>query len=148
MPDFGAQLVFASEQDLASAKDANETPRILIVEDDYLIASEMEGALGQAGFDVVGVATSAEEALELGAAKRPALAVIDIRLAGKRDGVDTAIELFAKHGIRCVFATAHYNGDTRARARPANPLAWVPKPYTMRALVETIRGVLRDLRRN
>jgi two-component system, response regulator PdtaR len=54
--------------------------RILIVEDDYLVASEMETALIQARFDVAGIATCASEALELVAAERPTIAIMDIRL--------------------------------------------------------------------
>jgi hypothetical protein len=41
--------------------------------------------------------------------------------------------------------TAHHNPDARARARPANPLAWLPKPYTMPSLVEVVRRALADL---
>lgn len=99
----------------------------------------------QAGLEIAGIANSAEESLELAAAERPALVVMDIRLNGKRDGVDAALELFATHGIRCVFATAHQTADAHARAEPAQPLAWVPKPYTMRTLVEVVRQAVREL---
>src|ERR1700744_6212683 len=81
--------------------------RILIVEDDLLIASQMEAALDEARFDVIGLAASGEEALELAKNEAPVLAVVDIRLAGDRDGVDTALDLFRSHGIRCIFASAH-----------------------------------------
>jgi len=139
------QLVFARDDDLGSRKSPTHLVRILVVEDDYLIASEMEHALTKAGYRVTGIAASAEEALELAAAEHPALAVMDIRLGGKRDGIDAALELFARHRIRCIFATAHQTAEARERARPANPLAWVPKPYSMSSLVEVVRRVLRDL---
>ena len=54
---------------------------------------------------------------------------MDVRLGGQRDCVDAAINLFSLHGIRCLFATAHHTPETPARAEPANPLAWVSKPY-------------------
>jgi DNA-binding NarL/FixJ family response regulator len=120
--------------------------RILIVEDDFLVASDMESGLKEAGIEVAGVASSAEEAVELAKAERPALAVMDIRLAGKRDGIDAALELFATLGIRSVFATAHHDESTRTRAQPARPLAWVPKPYAMATLVEAVRRALRETR--
>jgi hypothetical protein len=71
---------------------------------------------------------------------------MDIRLSGQRDGVDAAIDLFSLHGVRCVFATAHHAADTRLRAKPANPLAWVAKPYTMQALITVVRKVVQDVR--
>ncbi len=119
---------------------------ILIVEDDFLIAAQMEGTLQQAGFQVAGVAVSADEALEYAAAERPLLCVMDIRLSGERDGVDAAIDLFHAHGIRCIFATAHSDLDVRRRAAAAAPLGWLQKPYTMSSLVTMVRQAVRDLR--
>jgi len=132
---------------LGSGERPAESGRILIVEDDYLVATEIEAALADAGFDLAGVAASAEEALQLAAAQRPSLVVMDIRLAGDRDGIDAAIELFREHGIRCIFATAHYDADTRSRAVAAAPLGWLQKPYAVATLLQMVRQALRDLRR-
>jgi DNA-binding NarL/FixJ family response regulator len=144
-PRVRPRAVFAHDDVERAGNGPAEAARILIVEDDYLVASEMEAALAQAGFEIAGLASSAEEALQLAAGQHPALVVMDIRLDGPRDGIDTALELFATRGIRCVFVTAHHNADARARARPANPLAWLPKPYTMPSLVEVVRRALADL---
>ena len=119
---------------------------ILIVEDDVLIASEMEAALSDDGFDIVGMATTGKEALQLAEAQSPALVVMDIRLAGERDGIDTALELFRLHGIRCIFASAHSDDGTRQRAAPAAPLGWLQKPYVMDSLTAMVRAALRELR--
>lgn len=116
--------------------------RILVVEDDHLVAMNIESALLDAGMVVTGIASTAEKAVELGEATRPDLAVMDIRLAGKRDGVEAALELFERFGIRCVFASAHYDEATRKRAEPARPLAWIPKPYQTDALVRAVHEVL------
>jgi DNA-binding NarL/FixJ family response regulator len=145
VPHVRPRAVFAHDDVARAGNGPAEAARILIVEDDYLVASEMEAALAQAGFEIAGPAASAEEALQLAAGQHPALVVMDIRLDGPRDGIDTALELFATRGIRCVFVTAHHNPDARARARPANPLAWLPKPYTMPSLVEVVRRALADL---
>src|SRR5262249_22503242 len=110
--------------------------RILIVEDDYLVGAQMETSLAQAGVDVVDQAGSLEGALELAAWSVAALAVVDIRLAGRRDGIETAIELRRRHGVRSVFAAAHLGPDVRERAAPADPVGWLAKPYTMLALVQ------------
>jgi two-component system, response regulator PdtaR len=118
---------------------------ILIVEDDFLIASQMEIALKDAGFEVAGIAVSGGEALERAAAHRPMLCIMDIRLFGRSDGVDAALELFRTHGIRCIFATAHSDDDVRRRAAAAKPLGWLPKPYTMASLVALVRQAVSEI---
>ena len=121
--------------------------RILVAEDDFIVAMDVEAALIEAGFGLVGIVASAEAAIELAAAERPILAVMDVRLAGRRDGIDCALELFEKHKIRCIFATAHLDEETRRRAMPAVPLGWLQKPYTMASLVEIIQIALGELGR-
>lgn len=111
-----------------------------------MIASEMEAALAAAGFDVIGIVPTGEEALELVRTNAPHLTLVDIRLAGDRDGVDTALELFRAHGIRCIFASAYSDRDARRRAEPAAPLGWLQKPYTMTSLVELVQAAAAQLR--
>ncbi len=116
--------------------------RLLIVEDDFLIAMEAEAALSEAGFSVLDVATTAEEAFALARQHQPEVVVMDIRLAGQRDGIDAAGDLYRELGLRCIFATAHDDQRTRARAEPYGPLGWLTKPYTMASLVSLVRAVL------
>jgi DNA-binding NarL/FixJ family response regulator len=135
-----ATRVFAKDDPVAV--DGPEPPRILIIEDDFLVASELQAGLSEAGFDVIGIAMTADEAIAMAKAERPVLAIVDIRLAGRRDGVEAAIELLQAHSIRSIFATAHADPETRRRAQPAAPLAWVVKPYNASALVPLIRQAL------
>ncbi len=104
----------------------------------------MEAGLLDAGFVVTGIAASAEEALRLAGAERPDLVVMDIRLSGKRDGTDAARQIFERHGIRSLMATAHYDEKTRGRADPAAAAGWLPKPFTIPALVTSIRAALTE----
>ena len=113
-------------------------PRVLVVEDDFLIAMQTEIALTAAGFEVIGPATTAEEAVALAHEAQPSLAVMDIRLASSRDGIDAARQLYQDLAIRCIFATAHDDAHTRGRAEPYAPLGWLPKPYTMAPLVAVV----------
>ena len=145
LPPHRPRLVFARDDLSGTDKRLPEVTRILVVEDDYLVAMQIEAALQEAGLETAGIAATAEEAIELAVSQRPALAVMDIRLSGKRDGIDAAVELFREHGVRCVFATAHNDRDTRVRAEPAFPLGWLQKPYTMASLVEIVRQALNDL---
>jgi DNA-binding NarL/FixJ family response regulator len=146
LPPRRPRLESARDDLSGTHKRLPEATRILVVEDDYLVAMQIEAALAEAGLETAGIAATAEEAIELAGSQRPALAVMDIRLSGKRDGIDAAVELFREHGVRCVFATAHNDRDTRVRAEPAFPLGWLQKPYTMASLVETVRQALSDLK--
>ena len=119
-----------------------EPARILVVEDDFLIAMQTEAALAAAGFHVIGTAATAEQALELAEKEHPVLAVMDIRLASKRDGIDAARELYHELNIRCIFATAHDDETTRKRAAPYAPLGWLAKPYTTASLIALVTDAL------
>ena len=70
---------------------------------------------------------------------------MDIRLIGRVDGVDAALEIFRDTGIRCIFATAHYDASVRTRAQAADPLGWLPKPYAPHALIAMVRHALAKL---
>src|ERR1043166_8568219 len=88
-----------SAEGSTSGTHSESSDRILIVEDDLLIASQIEVALTDAGFQIVGTASTGKEALELAKLQSPTLVVMDIRLPGDRDGIDTALDLFRSHGI-------------------------------------------------
>ena len=135
----------ASSQGRSSVA-TDDAARILIVEDDYLAATEIEAALIEGGFEVAGIAHSAEHAVQLAKTERPTLAVMDIRLASRRDGIEAALEIFQETGIRCIFATAHHDTEMRSRAQPAAPLGWLPKPYSMHSLLLLVRQALAQLR--
>jgi two-component system, response regulator PdtaR len=120
-------------------------PCILVVEDDFLVGLELETGLEEAGYEVAGVAATADEATELAGARRPALVVMDVRLASERDGVEAAIEIYRTLGIRSLFASAHVDAQVRARAEAARPLGWVSKPYRVETLVRAVGEALREV---
>jgi two-component system, response regulator PdtaR len=125
------------------AKNSGLPIRILIVEDDFFVATALENHLQDAGYEVVGIAATAEEAIQIAGERAPALAIMDIRLAGPKDGVDTAIAISSLFQIPSIFATAHGDVETRRRAEKANPLGWVSKPYSNEAVVAAVRSALR-----
>jgi DNA-binding NarL/FixJ family response regulator len=145
LPPVGPRDTRSKAGGSGAREQQQEAARILIVEDDFLIAMQTETALTEAGFDVVGVAATAEEAIAFAREQRPALAVVDIRLASERDGIDAASELFRELNIRCIFATAHDDPGTRLRADPYAPLGWLAKPYTMVSLIILVNEALSRL---
>jgi two-component system, response regulator PdtaR len=116
--------------------------RILVVEDQYFVAVDCELNLRAAGFDCVGLATTAKEAVELAERERPDLILMDIRLASRADGVEAAIVIYERLGIRCIFASGHADSTVRRLAERARPLGWLDKPYTCDALLDAVRGGL------
>ena len=119
--------------------------RLLLVEDDFLVGMEAEFGLAEAGYEVAGIAASAEEAVMLAERERPLLVVMDIRLAGERDGIDAAIEIRRRLGIGSLFASAHADPAMRARAEAADPLGWVVKPYRVSTLAEAVAKAVEKL---
>ena len=116
--------------------------RILIVEDNQFVARQCQRALTDAGCEVVDVVTSADEAVRVALERRPQLVLMDIYLPGKRDGVDAAIEIFERCGIRSIFASAPADAVVKARAEIARPLAWLPKPFSDRKLLATVESAI------
>ncbi|MDX8434348.1 response regulator [Mesorhizobium abyssinicae] len=144
---FKPQIVFSRDDVSGGPAEITQSHLILIVEDDYLIALDIEAGLLAEGFSLAGLATSADQAISMAISTKPALALMDIRLLGKRDGVDAALELYRELGIRCIFTTAHGDRDVRLRAEAAKPLGWVQKPYSIATLIDAIRNGFQELQK-
>lgn len=120
--------------------------RVLVVEDEWLVSMEIETILENAGFQVVGVAVSADEAVRMAETERPDLVMMDIRLKGRGDGVDAALEINRRLGLRCLFVSAYTDDRMRERAQAARPLGWLSKPFSDRQLLKTLQAALRGLK--
>jgi DNA-binding NarL/FixJ family response regulator len=129
-----------------TVEEPRPNPRVLIVEDEFLVATEIEAGLSENGFDVVGIATTAAEAIRLAKTERPTLIVMDIRLHGRRDGIEAATEIYEPTGIRCLFATAYTEPRMQERAQPAAPLGWLAKPYAIEGLIAAVGAALNQLK--
>ena len=123
-------------------EEGDPSHQILIVEDEFFVALDLETTLRTAGFDVVGVTGNAVEAVRLAEAHQPSVVIMDVRLAGDRDGIDAAIEIFERFGIRCIFATAHHDPGTIARASRANAAGWLSKPYSSESLLAAVEAAV------
>lgn len=99
--------------------------RILIVEDEYLVAANVEAALEERGFETVGIAPDMEAALSL-AASKPDLALVDIHLRDGPTGPEIARRLAEEYGVRVLFVTA--NSNIVREKPPAGILGVLGKP--------------------
>jgi two-component system cell cycle sensor histidine kinase/response regulator CckA len=112
--------------------------RVLVVEDEALIAEEIHDRLTRLAFDVVGVEDTGEGAVRMADRTRPDLVLMDIRLKGHMDGIAAAAEIRRDLDIPVVFLTAHSDQATLQRAKAAAPFGYVLKPFQERDLVVTI----------
>ncbi|HEY4178061.1 MAG TPA: response regulator [Kofleriaceae bacterium] len=116
--------------------------RILIVEDDRVVARDIQQQLERIGHTVVGSAARGDEVLSLVRVTRPTLVLMDIRLEGDIDGIAAAKTLRAQHPVPVVFLTAYADEQTVKRASGAEPLGYLVKPFDDSQLRTTIELAL------
>ncbi len=109
-------------------------PRILIVEDEMLIAKDIEGMLRGLGYEVAGHASSGEAAVEAALAARPDLVLMDVILKGAMDGVEATGLIKARVDLPVVFLTAHTDEATLERIKVSEPAGCLFKPVEQREL--------------
>lgn len=125
--------------DVAADEKSTASHRILIVEDEVLIALDLKGRLESSGYEVVGIASSADMAVTLARSHTPDLVLMDIRLQGGSDGIEAAAEVRRQMDIPVVFLTSHSDVETVDRARLSSPFGYVVKPFgsvNFRAIIE------------
>ena len=103
--------------------------KILVVEDDPMIAESVQDILGVLKHEIVGVADDAEKAIAICNETLPDLALLDIQIGGDIDGVDLADLLNQNFQIPFIFTTAFADNDTIARAKSKGPYGYLVKPY-------------------
>jgi len=108
--------------------------RILIVEDESIIALELKTYLADLGYNVVDLAASGEQAIEAAGRYRPDLVLMDIILRGKMDGIEAAGQIRSRYGLPVIFLTAHTDDQTLQRAKVTDPFGYLIKPFQMRDL--------------
>jgi len=118
--------------------------RILVVEDDSLLAMMVVETLTENGYQVVGTASNHQDAVALTVSERPDLVIMDVRLAKGTDGVSAATDIFLTTGIAVLFASSHFDSATVERAQSAQPVGWLPKPYTVEQLLEAVAKALHE----
>ena len=104
--------------------------RVLVVEDEFFISLDTKALLQSMGHTVVAIAVSADQAVRLAGQEKPDVVLMDIRLAGTRDGIDAAEEIRSRFGVSSIFVTANSDPQTRRRAQAVQPLDFLEKPLT------------------
>jgi len=122
--------------------------KILIVDDDITTVTELEELLPSKGYDVAGVAFSGEEAIKMAAESRPDLILMDIGMPGKIDGIFAAVKIREAQDIPVLFLTGHAEDEIIERAKNAEPLGYIMKPFDEAQIDAAIRIALHTVHTN
>jgi len=121
---------------------------ILVVEDETIVAKDIQQTLCRLGYDVPATATSGAEAVRKAGEIQPDLVVMDIVLKGPMDGVETARELRARFDVPIIYLTAYADDHTLQRAKDTTPAGYLLKPFQPCELRPTIEMALQCARVN
>ncbi|MBT6498340.1 MAG: response regulator, partial [Deltaproteobacteria bacterium] len=119
-----------------------EKTKILIVEDETITAMEIESQLQGLGYEITSIVDTGEKAIQKAEEDKPDLILMDIRIKGEMDGIDTAEEIRNKFGIPVIFSTAYLDEERIERAKITMPFGYVLKPIQERDLKVTIEMAL------
>ncbi len=112
--------------------------RILIVEDEAIVAEDLEMAVTNIGYEVVGRAASADDAVKKAVVLKPDLILMDIVLIGRKNGIDASHEIKEKTDIPVIFLTAYTDIGLIDKAKSTEPYAYLVKPFQERQLFASI----------
>ncbi len=116
--------------------------RILIVEDELILAEYLSRVLNEAGYEVVGIRDNGEGAVKLALETRPDLALVDIQIRGPMDGIEAADKIRKLHGTSIVYLTAYSDKALFERAKQTGPERYLSKPISPVELKRTVELVL------
>ena len=120
----------------------NSSPKILILEDEEAIADRLQADLSEQNYQVLDIATSFEEAIEITKQVKPDLALCDIKIKGYKDGIETAEEIKRQFNIPIIFLTAYMDHRLMQRAMETNPASYLLKSIEDHQLNIAIRLAL------
>lgn len=126
--DIAAKLVELASREPLPAPGARKA-RVLVVEDEPIVAKNLERRLAELGYEVAGSAASGEDALELAERTQPDVVLMDIHLAGALDGTEAARRVWQRLQIPVVYVTAYADADTLEEAKATEPYGYVVKPF-------------------
>ncbi len=120
---------------------------VLVVEDERMIAEDISESLQNAGYSVPEIVDCGPDALERSLALRPHLIIMDIKLKGDWDGIETAEAILKQHDCPIIYLTAFADSDVIDRAKVTNPFGYVLKPFRHRELRAMVELSLHNYRR-
>ncbi|MDY0170056.1 MAG: response regulator [Thermoguttaceae bacterium] len=116
--------------------------KILIVENEAIVAEDLAGKLRRLGYEVAGIASEGQQAVALACGERPQLVLMDISLDGPMDGIKAADTIRRQRDVPVIYLTAHGDPATLTRAKITDPFGYILKPFDERDLATQIELAL------
>ena len=123
-------------------------PRILIIEDERIVASDLQETLNAQGYDAYAIAANGAEALAIAREACPDIVLTDIRIDGEIDGIEVAAQLKHEFDTAVIFVSALADDATLQRARQSKPYAYLVKPVSDQMLRTAIDLTTRERRQS
>lgn len=120
-------------------------PKVLMVEDDMIIAADISMQLTKLGYEIIGISTGGEHALNMIENNRPDIILMDIVLTGKMNGIEAAQIILEKFQIPVIFLTSNFDDATFQKAITAKPYAFISKPFQKSDLERTLKLTLQRI---
>jgi PAS domain S-box-containing protein len=117
-------------------------PRVLIVEDEHLIAIDLAATVERYDYEVIGIVSSGEEAVAMTELHHPDIVLMDIMLSGKFDGIEAARQISLRFDTPFIYVTASSDPETIARAKITKPYGYITKPYEDQAVFTAMETAL------
>jgi CheY-like chemotaxis protein len=118
------------------------TAKILVVEDEFIIAKALQESLTEMGYEVIDPVATGERAVDVATRLKPDVVLMDIQLEGQMDGIQAAQRIQNALGIPVVYLTAHSDPDTLKRVVHSKSYGYLTKPITEDQLKEAIDKAL------
>ena len=116
--------------------------RIMIVEDEQITAADLEATLKELNYSVPAIVSSGSAAIQKARSTKPDLVLMDIRIKGDMDGIEAATAIRSELDIPVIYLTAHADEETLERAKQAEPLGYIVKPFQESELRAAIQMAL------
>lgn len=121
---------------------------ILIIDDEIILAKDLEQSLARNGYTNLRIAVSYDKALKMTKENPPSIILCDINLRSDKDGIDLMREINTDHHIPFVFITAYSDGETLNRAGELMPFAYITKPFTEKQLLSSVQMLIESYPQN
>ena len=116
--------------------------RILVVEDEHIVAMGIKKMLKSLGYQVTGIASTGEDAISKAESTFPDLVLMDIMLKGNIDGIETAREIITRFDLPVVYLSAYSDSKILERAKQTGPFGYIVKPFEEKDLHSSIEMAL------
>ncbi len=116
--------------------------RILVVEDEHIVAMGIKKMLKSLGYQVTGIASTGEDAISKAESTFPDLVLMDIMLKGNLDGIEAAREIIKRFDLPVVYLSAYSDSQILERAKQTGPFGYIVKPFEERDLHSSIEMAL------